>query len=255
MQTGENKRKAVGRESFGTVTVLAVIIAAVLIFMGTASASTAMINKIPASVMTRSRNNYDPLSAPDKTQPQNTAAAASLLPLEINTSRGSLSAPVTIIEYSDFQCAHCQDFALTLEKELAATYIDTGKAFLIYKFITSYDESLMANQAAACAAEQGQFWPYHLLLMELRASPEVNDLPVEKLESLAKQLGLDVVLFSAGLESRKYENRIWQDQDEAISRKITGTPTFVINGTKLLGARSLQEFRNIIDPILQKSGQ
>ncbi|MFC1916900.1 DsbA family protein [Chloroflexota bacterium] len=164
---------------------------------------------------------------------------------------GLPDAPVTIIEYSDFQCSYCQQFALTVGKELKAAYIDSGKVRLLFRFINAYEESLQANQAAASAAEQGKFWPYHDLLMEQRASPKVNDLPIEKLEDLAQQLGLDMTLFKASLESGKHDSRIWQDDADGRALGVTGTPTFFIDGIKMAGGRSLQDFQDIIDPILQ----
>ena len=171
-------------------------------------------------------------------------------------SKGSPNAPVTIIVYSDFQCTHCQRFALTVEKELEAAYIDTGRVRLVYKFIVGWaDESLRADEAAACAAEQGQFWPYYFLLMEQHTSPTVDDLPVEKLQDLAQQLGLDMNKFNASLLSGKYEALVNQQHEEGIALGVTGTPTFFINGVKKLGAGSLEVLQDVIDPMLQKGGQ
>jgi protein-disulfide isomerase len=185
-----------------------------------------------------------------------TTPPVAVLPVS-SLSKGSLNAPVTIIEYSDFQCAHCQEFAMTVEKELEATYINTGKARLIYKFIAGFGaESREANLAAAAAAEQGQFWPYYELLMQLRASPSVNgDITDEKLITLAAKLNLDIQKFSDSLLNSKYAAYVDKDDADGRAMGIDSTPTFFINGIKKAGAKSLQDLQNIIDPILEKLSQ
>ena len=143
-----------------------------------------------------------------------------------------------------------------MEKQLEATYVDTGKVRLIYKFIIGWgEESLRADEAAASAAEQGYFWPYYFALMEQGASPTAEDLPVEKLQGLAQQLGLDMNKFNASLLSRKHEAKVRQDDAEGRALGVTGTPTLFINGIKQDGAASLKVLQDIIDPMLQKSGK
>ena len=177
--------------------------------------------------------------------------------VDLPTYMGSSAAPVTVIEYSDFQCAHCQTFALTVEDELAKAYIATGKVRLIYKFANLYmqDESQLANEAAACAAEQGQFWPYYFLLMSQRASPSKEDLTIEKLQSLAGQLGLNMETFSSSLNSHRFLAKVILDDNDRIALGVSGTPTFFINGIKKDGARSLQDLADIIDPLLEEAGK
>ena len=221
-----DKRKRVSRATFSGVTVVAVIMAAILVGLAVVSSS--------------APKEYTP--TPDPTSPG-------------ETTKGSPDAPITIIEYSDFQCAVCQEFALTVEPQLEAAYVDTGKARWIFKFTIGHgDESLLADEAAACAAEQGQFWAYYYLLMQQRARPSVDDLSVEKLQSLAQQLGLDMETFNASLLGAKYYARVKQDDQECRELGITGTPVFFINGTRLDGARSLKDFQEIMDPILEGSG-
>lgn len=177
--------------------------------------------------------------------------------VDLPTYMGSSTAPVTVIEYSDFQCAHCQTFALTVEDELAKAYVATGKVRLIYKFANLYmqSESQLANEAAACAAEQGQFWPYYFLLMSQRASPNKEDLTAEKLRALAQQLGLNMEIFNSSLNSHKFTAKVTQDDTDRIALGVTGTPTFFINGIKQDGANSLQDLADIIDPFLEKAGK
>jgi len=157
--------RGTGSGAFAVVTVVAVVMAIVLIALGRVSIPRASVNVFPSTTSVPTAT----LSSTPVITPSMTSAVT---PINLAMSKGSANAPVTIIEYSDFQCAHCQNFALTTEKELEATYIDTGKVRLIYRFITAFgEESQRANQAAACAAEQGQFWNYYYLLMMQRAHP------------------------------------------------------------------------------------
>lgn len=169
-------------------------------------------------------------------------------------SKGLPNAPVIIINYSDFQCGHCQQFTLTIEKQLETAYIDTGKVLFIYKHIIAYDEeSQLAAEASEAAAEQDKFWPYHDLLMQARASTKTDDLPISKLQSLAQQVGLDMETFNASLESGKYREKVLQEDTEGRALGVTAIPTFFINGIKKDGASSFEELQIIIDDILRKS--
>ncbi len=171
-------------------------------------------------------------------------------------AKGAADAPITMLDYSDFLCPACQVFALGVEKELETAYIETGKVRLIYKFIIGWgDRSMRANEAAACAAEQGKFWEYHDLLMGLRASHATDDLTVEKLQGLAQQLGLDMDEFNASLSSHKFKTKVEQDHQDGRDAGILGIPAFFINSTKQEGADSLKTLQDIIDPILQKLGR
>lgn len=197
--------------------------------------------------------------SPNPSTPKPTPTSTIIVPSSLTAamSKGALNALVTIIEYSDFQCAHCQTFAESVEKEFEAAYIDTGKVRLVYKFMVGWgDDSWRADEAAACAAEQGQFWPFYYLLMEQHASPSKdNDLPVEKLQGLAQQLGLDMNRFNASFLTGKYEALVDQQDNEGRALGITSTPVFFINGIKQEGAPSLKVLQDIIDPILEELGK
>ncbi len=188
---------------------------------------------------------------------QSIAASADVSPFPvIDLSRGSPSAPVVVMLCTDFQCEHCQQFALTLEPQIEQLYIATGKVYWRYKFTTGFGtESRRANLAAACAAEQGQFWQYYYLLMQQHASPRINDLPLKKLQDLAQQLGLDMDKFNDSFMSNKFAD--WVDRDNAEIRAlgVNETPTFFINGTRKAGAKDLPELQAIIDPLLESSSK
>ena len=106
-----------------------------------------------------------------------------------------------------------------------------------------------AATAALAAHKQGKFWEYHKKLFESISS--LND---AKVQEIATQLGLDMETFNASLLGAKYYARVKQDDQECRELGITGTPVFFINGTRLDGARSLKDFQEIMDPILEGSG-
>lgn len=170
------------------------------------------------------------------------------------TSLGSPQAPVTIVVYSDFQCSACQQFAATTEKELESSYVATGKVRLIYKHLIVHgEESRLAAQASECAAAQGKFWPYHDLLMQMRASPEKDDLSIATLEGLAQQVGLDMAAFDASLRSGKYDAKVTSDDAEGRALGVPGTPTYFVNRMKGSGYKPFAAFQKVVEELLKES--
>jgi protein-disulfide isomerase len=233
---------------FLIATLIAVILAGSLIVLGRISADGPFNpgHTVPGSTLTPP---VTPGSENPSPEPTENIPYGSLPPGSV--SKGSPAAPVTMTAFSDFQCYRCQVFALNVEKELDTAYVATGKVYLTYKFMIVSDESLKADEAAACAAEQGQFWPYYYLLMQQKTSPDKPDLPVEKLQALAQQLGLDMEKFNNSLLSGKFEAYIRQNDKEGRDLGMTGTPTFFINGQKLDGAVTLRALQEVIDPWLK----
>jgi len=171
--------------------------------------------------------------------------------LPSGTVRGSPDAPITIVEFSDFQCHYCQEFATTTLRELESTYIQTGKVRLLHRHYPDRgEESMLAALASECAAEQGQFWPYYDLLMAARASPDEIDLTEDVLVDFARELGLDIDQFNASLDSEKYREKIIQDYNLGKELGITGIPVFFINGIKVVGAHPFEAFQDIIEKML-----
>jgi protein-disulfide isomerase len=161
---------------------------------------------------------------------------------------GSPDAPVTIEDFSDFQCSHCASFALTTKKQLEEEYVNTGKAKLVFRnFVVLGPASQLAAEAAECAHERDHFWEYHDRLFEGR------QLSKESLKELAASLGLDSAAFNACLDSGRYAGEVQNDIAEGKQRGVSGTPTFFINGTKLVGAQPFETFKKIIEEELAKA--
>lgn len=142
--------------------------------------------------------------------------------------RGAPTAPVTVIEYADFQCANCRRFA---EESLAAfePYIRSGLVRLVFHdFPIRGAESILAAEAGRCALEQNAFWPYHNLLYERQTGINEGIFTQENLEAYAAELGLDVPAFGRCLASRKYRGAIQEALIDAQALGLRGTPSFVL---------------------------
>lgn len=156
-----------------------------------------------------------------------------------NPQRGPDDAPVTIVEYSEFQCPYCRETERALRQTLDK-YGDQVR--LVYKdFPLGFHKHAMdAALAARCADEQGQFWPYHDALF---ASGQLS---AADLKATAAHLGLDRESFDSCLDERKYERVVRADQAEGSRLGADGTPYFLINGKSLSGAQSAAAFDSAI---------
>jgi len=152
--------------------------------------------------------------------------------------KGNHSAPITIVEFSDFSCPFCRQAESTL-KELLAKY--QGKVRLAYRDFPLREVHPRAEslaEAARCASEQGRFWEYHDLLFE-----KVSADPLEN----AAHLQLDEKQFTSCLSSGKYKPLIDKDLEDGIRSGVSGTPGFFVNGIYLAGSQPKATFEKIID--------
>jgi protein-disulfide isomerase len=172
------------------------------------------------------------------------------------TTLGSADAPLTIFEYSDFQCPYCRKAALEIVPEIEAEYVATGKVKLVWKqFPIEGEESVWAAEATECAAEQNAFWEYHDTLFLNRQGINVGTFVISNLKLFAKELGLDTEAFDACLDEGRYMSKVANDAEEARRREITGTPTFFVGQTKVVGAKPYSAFKEAIDDELAKLGE
>ena len=158
-------------------------------------------------------------------RPQEEQATKAKLNLAGFAMLGVKEAPLTIVEFTDYQCPFCQRFHTTSFVELKKNYIDTGKARFYSRDLPLdfHPNAMRAAQAARCASEQGQFWQ---LRDVMGANP--NKLDMESLVAFAADLKMDVNAFRACVESEKYKNAVQTDVMEAMKVGASGTPTFVI---------------------------
>ncbi len=151
---------------------------------------------------------------------------------------GDENAPVTVVEFSSYNCSHCYDFNENEAKDFVKQYVDTGKVFFNYINIPSNNEnSLVAASASYCAADQGKFYEYKDQLFNYASA--ADGFSEENLINYAQTAGLNVDKFQRCLSSGKFANSYQQDVRYAQSVNVTGTPTFLINGTKLVSSTEL----------------
>lgn len=162
---------------------------------------------------------------------------------------GNPDAPVKIVEFADFECPACGQFAMLTKPDVHERLVKTGLASVeFYVFpLPMHANTWSASNAAYCANEQGKFWEMH---DKLFANQQALDRA--SLLRYAKELGLNEAKFTAALDSQKIKDQIDADQAEAGRVGASGTPTFFINGRQIVGAQPTSEFKKLIDEELAK---
>lgn len=171
-------------------------------------------------------------------------------------SWGPANAPVKIVEYSDFGCTYCRQFALNQGKQLQQEYEKTGKVrFDARSFIIEGPSTRDAANAALCAAEQGRFWDYQDLLFNKSgtAQPQVV-FAKTALKNYGAQIGLDAAKFNTCVDKGQYLPEVQSQNNEGAARGVKATPSFFINGKKIEGAAPYAEFKAAVDAALKTSG-
>jgi len=170
---------------------------------------------------------------------------------------GSSSAPITIVEFGDYQCHQCYNWFHNTKPAIFQNYVDTGKVNLVFVDLAFLGrDSPKAAQASYCAEDQGKYWEYHNQLYLSQESKIDNGWAnSERLKSFAFSLGLDSELFDSCLDSGKYAKRVQSNIAEAKKFGVSGTPTFFIVGPngqqeKLVGAQPYSVFTQVLDSMI-----
>ena len=158
--------------------------------------------------------------------------------------KGPPDAPITIVEFSDFQCPFCASAQAVLKQVLEA-YPNEVKIVFRHFPLERHPEAKIAAEAAECAARQGKFWEYHDRLF---ANPSA--ISVIHLGLVAEEVGLDRPAFSTCRETGASRARVNEDLDRGARAGVTATPTFFVNGRRVEGAQTFLTFKKIIDPYL-----
>jgi len=164
-------------------------------------------------------------------------------------SRGPAAAPVTIVEFADFECPFCGGFYPTL-KLVEKNYAD--KVRVVYRqfpLTNIHPSAQKAAEAALCANEQMRFWEFHDSLFA-----DQSRLDVPSLKERAQKLALNTAAFNTCLDSGRQAEAVQKDKDDARKAGVNSTPTVFING-RLLGGRSYAEVQEVIEDELQRAGQ
>jgi len=200
-----------------------------------------------------------PAPAPQQAQAptQPTAPQTFQVSLDDDPFKGNANAPVTVVEFSDFQCPFCSRFYTQTLPALQENYIDTGKIKLVYKDLpldNLHPNARPVHIAAECADEQGMFWEYHDVLFEKQSEWQrlsSSDLQTTLIQ-YADDFGLQTASFEACLSSPEMADEVNADFLQAASYGATGTPTFFIGNEKdgyikLVGAQPYAAFQAAID--------
>jgi len=169
--------------------------------------------------------------------------------LDNNAVKGSPDAPVTIVEFSEFECPFCGVYSRDTYPQIAKAYIETGKVKYVFRHfpLNFHANAQKAAEAAECASEQGKFWEYHDVLFANQSA-----LDVASLKKYASDLGLDAAKFDACLDSGRMADEVAKDAAEGASYGVTGTPAFFVNGLKLKGAQPFEVLQRLIEEELAK---
>jgi protein-disulfide isomerase len=162
---------------------------------------------------------------------------------------GPDDAPITIIEFADFQCPFCQRHALETYPQLVEAYGDRIR--FVYKdfpLTSIHPEAYSSALAAACAEEQGKFWEYHDLLFS--GAMELNP---DSYTAYAEQLGLDMTEFNTCYDEERYAEQVQADYAFGAELGVSSTPTFFVNGIAVVGAQPFSLFAEIIDYELENA--
>jgi protein-disulfide isomerase len=161
---------------------------------------------------------------------------------------GPKNAPVTVIEFADFQCPFCKRSEDAV-KAIHEKYGDRIQLVFMDFPLSFHPHAMPAANAARCANAQGKFWQYHDALFADQSKLEPADL-----KATAKTLGLDTAKFNACFDKNQYSEAIQQDLEEGHRLNVNGTPTFFIDGREIVGAQPPENFVSIIDQELAKNG-
>ncbi len=165
-------------------------------------------------------------------------------------SRGPEDAPVTIVEFSDFECPFCSRVVPTLDK-IRENYGEKVRlVFRNFPLTAIHPHAQKAAEAALCAHEQENFWEMHDTLFR-----EQKALATEQLKEKAARLGLDGEAFNACLDSGKYAETVASDLQAGQAAGVTGTPAIFINGRFLSGAQPYEEIAAVVDDELSRAAE
>jgi protein-disulfide isomerase len=165
-----------------------------------------------------------------------------------DASKGPAKAPITIVEFSDYQCPYCSRAETTVQ-EVLKKYGD--KVRLVYRDypLQFHPNANIAAQASECAKDQGKFWEMHNAMFANQAKLTQPEL----VETAATIAGIDKDKFKTCLDSGKFKDEVQKDFDDGQKYGVTGTPTFFINGIPMVGARDVNSFAEIIDSELERN--
>lgn len=176
------------------------------------------------------------------------AAAQTVDVADLGYNRGNPGAPIMVVEFADFACSACGQFARDVWPQLQREFIANGR--MQWKYVPfnlgMFPNGDVAASAAECAADQASFWSMHDLLYEKQREWSRQRNPRTKFEELATQLKLDRAAFARCYEENAAGDRIAKNNDAARQLLVRGTPTFFVNGQRVVGSLPIEEWRKVV---------
>jgi protein-disulfide isomerase len=172
-------------------------------------------------------------------------------PVSLDKSYGAEDAPVVVLEYSDFQCPYCKQFAEGAGQQLREEYADQGKVRFVYRhFAFIGDESTWAAEASECANEQGRFWEYHDKVFAEQRGENQGAFSKDNLKRFAAELGLDTAQFDECFDAGRYGSTVRDEVSEAQRRRINSTPSLLVNGQLIQNGSNYQVLQAAVEAAL-----
>ena len=167
---------------------------------------------------------------------------------------GNPNAPITIVEWGDYQCTFCYKFHQSSREALIEEYVNTGRINFVFRdFPLNGLDSVLAAQASYCADDQGKYWEYHDEIYKNWAGERTGWVTRQSLDQFANTVGLDLIQFSKCLDDKKYQQRVLENEKFGVKIGIKATPSFLIFNnekiTKVEGNQPFSVFRQVIDTI------
>lgn len=167
---------------------------------------------------------------------------------------GDNNAPITILEWGDYQCTFCYKFHQNTLDAINEDFIKTGKVKMVFKdFPLNGPDSLLAAEASYCAEDQGKYWQYHNELYKNWGGERTGWITRDSLDSFASTTDLDLEIFNKCLDDRKYQNKVNASYDFGREIGIDATPSFLVfNDEKVIkirGNQPLEVFLKTIDEL------
>ena len=218
----------------------------VSLFLGALLVASFVTNIYVISTVSDLRTGGSP-SAPSVPSPS--APSAPVNVAAIGPSMGDEDAPVTIIEFSDFECPFCKRFNDQTFAQIKTNYIDTGKARIVFRHypLPFHSNAQKASEASMCADDQDKFWEFHDAIFA-----QQTNIGVDALKQIAATLKLNTATFNSCLDSGKYTKYVQDDLAAGSAAGVSGTPSFIINGQLVVGAQPYSAFQQAIDAALAK---
>ena len=174
-----------------------------------------------------------------------------------STVYGDPNAPITLVEFGDYQCHYCNVFFETIEGDIITNYVETGKVKIIFKdYNIIGSDSVNASHGAHCAKDQGMFWEYHDILFSNWTGENNGWASPENLILFAEKINLDMDKWVKCMDEKPHSKTILTSNEDAKKLQLTGTPAFFVISSdgqvsKLFGAQPFEIFERVFDEKLE----